>query len=101
MAVLRSKATQPEASAFGEMHSSCTRDCSSPSSTFSAMMSPDRTVHSSNHTRSPACFSRSASRRTRGLSFALWAQEDVELETVRHDSLPDVEGELTNMLNAR
>lgn len=27
--------------------------------------------HSSNHTRRPSCFSRSASRRTRGLSFAL------------------------------
>jgi hypothetical protein len=57
------------------VYSSSTRDCSSPSSTFSAMMSPDRTFHSSNHTRSPACFSRSASRRTRGVSFALWLKK--------------------------
>ncbi len=68
----RSRATQPEASAFGEMHSTSTVDCSSPSSTLSAMMSPDRTIHLIKPHPQPRAFSRSASLRTRGLSFALW-----------------------------
>ena len=41
----------------------------------SQMLSPGRISHSSNHTRSPSFFSRSATSRTTSLSLALWLRK--------------------------
>src|ERR1044071_6743013 len=57
------------------MHKTSTRDCKSPSSTLFAMISPALIFQSSNHTRSPALFNRSANWRTRGLSLWLWLRK--------------------------
>ena len=57
------------------MQNTSTRDCSSPSSIFKEMLSPGRSSHSSNHTRNPSAFSRSATARTTPLSLELWLRK--------------------------
>jgi len=63
------------------MQSTGTRECSRPSSVFAGMLSPGLSTHSSNHTFSPSCRSRSATARTTALSFALWLRKTSWVKT--------------------
>ena len=95
-----SSAAHSEPNAFADMHSTSTRECSKPSSTFFARRAfavRGLISHSASQTRKPFARKRSAIGRTNSLSFSLWLRNT---SYARASAIPHRGRRATNVKNS-